>query len=209
MIRGVLFDYGGVYAEEGFSALLRRLAELSNKSYEKVFDIGFNKICIEDGFATGKVSEYYFWETILREIGLKNADIDELRAYMFRSFEPRENLQKLVDHLRDRYPVALLSDQTAWLDELDRIYSIYPHFDYVFVSYKIGLSKQEPEIWDLVSSKMNLSPDGLLFIDDSLKNIQIAKKKGIKAHLYSNFDCLLRNLKKLGLMDSSQGTGKR
>ena len=64
MIRAILFDYGGVYGGEGFSTLLKRLARISGKPYEFVFDLAFKKICIEDGFVAGKVSEEYFWQEI-------------------------------------------------------------------------------------------------------------------------------------------------
>ncbi len=210
MIKAILFDYGGVYGGEGFSALLKKLAGISGKSFSAVFELGFKQICIKDGFVTGKVTEDYFWEKILSELEIPrgSVNIDELREYMYEMFRPRDYMVKLVDSLRARYKVGLLSDQTSWLDELDRRYDIYSHFDYLFISFKIGMSKHDPEIYDYVCKEMNLRPKNVFFIDDNEENIALARQKGIVGHVYGDFERLAKELRKLGLIENSSGKRK-
>ena len=202
MIKAILFDYGGVYGNEGFSALLERLSKISGKSYETVFNLGFKKICIEDGFAAGKVPEEYFWNEIFKrlEIPKSKVNINELREYMFEHFKPRDYMERLVDRLRKYHKVGLLSDQTAWLDELDKRYNIYSHFDYLFVSFKIGLTKHDPEIFEYACKEMGVNPVNVLFIDDNEQNVVLARKKGIIGHVYRDFDGLMAELKSLGII---------
>ncbi len=208
--RAILFDYGGVFGGEGFSALLKRLAEISGKSFETAFRVGFEQICIKDGFVTGKVTEEFFWRKIFRELGIRqgSVDIHELREYMYEKFRPRDYMVRLVDDLRSSYKVGLLSDQTAWLDELDRRHNIYSHFDYLFISFKIGLSKHDPEIYDHVCKEMNLDPENIFFIDDNEKNIALARQKGIVGYVYRDYDSLIKDMEKLGLIKNSSSRVK-
>ncbi len=202
MIKAILFDYGGVYGGEGFSALLRRLARISGRSYETVFNLGFKKICIEDGFVKGKVTEDYFWHKILKGLNIPpdKVDIDQLREYMYKQFKPRKYMEKLVDNLRSSHAVGLLSDQTRWLDELDRRYNIYSHFDYLFLSFKIGLSKHDPEIFDYACRKMSVQPSEVFFIDDNADNIRVAKTRGLVGHVYKDYDTLVKRMRELGIL---------
>ncbi len=202
MIKAILFDYGGVYGGEGFSTLLKRLAKISGKSYETVFKLGFSEICIKDGFVTGKVDEEFFWNKILKKLGIpdNSVNINELREYMYEHFRPRPYMERLVDSLRSSYKVGLLSDQTLWLDELDRRHNIYSHFDYLFISYKIGLSKHDPEIFDHVCNEIKVDPSSVFFIDDNEDNIELARKKGIIGHVYKNYNSLISEMKKLGII---------
>ena len=210
MIKAILFDYGGVYGEEGFSALLKRLAKISGKPYEFIFSLAFRKICIEDGFVAGKVPEEYFWEEILKGLNLSEdkVDINELREYMYEYFKPRDYMEKLVDSLRSSHVVGLLSDQTAWLDELDRRYNIYSHFDYLFISFKIGLTKHDPKIFDYACEKMQIAPPEVYFVDDNPENIQLALKKGLKGHVYRDFDALIKEMKELGILKNRNSRKK-
>ena len=53
-------------------------------------------------------------------------------------------------------------------------------FDYVFLSFEIGLRKPDREIYEYVLKSIQTTPNNVLFIDDYINNIQGAKECGIQ-----------------------------
>ncbi len=64
-IRAVLFDFGGVLAEEGFRAGLRVIARLNGLDPESVHREGVDAV-YESGYVTGTAKEADFWK-LMRE----------------------------------------------------------------------------------------------------------------------------------------------
>ena len=88
---------------------------------------------------------------------------------------------RVVDELRSKgFVVAILSDQTNWLDELDARMPFYHAFDHVFNSYKIHKSKRDSSVFRDVCSALGLKPEEVLFIDDNEGNIARAREEGLK-----------------------------
>ena len=80
--------------------------------------------------------------------------------------------------LKDKCYIGILSNLVI-LDE-ERInkqlnLSIY---DYVFLSFKLGLKKPNKDIYEEVMKNIEFKPEEILFIDDSEKNIETAKSMG-------------------------------
>ena len=67
-------------------------------------------------------------------------------------------------------------------------------------SFEVGISKPYTKAYQLLLSKMDTTPSDSLFIDDSLKNVNSAKKLGINSVQFYNVDQLKRELKKLNLL---------
>lgn len=51
-------------------------------------------------------------------------------------------------------------------------------YDYLFLSYELGLEKPNPIIYKTITEKVKLKPENILLIDDKEKNIKAAKKAG-------------------------------
>ncbi|HQJ07480.1 MAG TPA: hypothetical protein PLF54_00655, partial [Deltaproteobacteria bacterium] len=62
-IKAVLFDFGGVIAEEGFRNGLYRIAR-ANGLDEAAFAEKTRKIIHDTGYLTGKISEESFWQAL-------------------------------------------------------------------------------------------------------------------------------------------------
>lgn len=69
----------------------------------------------------------------------------------------------------------------------DLIYACYPaldkqvdlsKFDYVWLSYQTHLRKNTEEAFALVEEELKMMPRDIMFIDDTSKNIENAKKRG-------------------------------
>ena len=60
------------------------------------------------------------------------------------------------------------------------IHHFFNVFEQTFFSYDLNKTKKDPDTFLEVLDTMSLSPSQCLFIDDSIKNISIAKSVGIE-----------------------------
>ena len=181
----VLFDFGGVIAEEGFRNGLLAIAELNGLDpadfLKEAYELTFN-----GGFVTGEVDEHTFWHMLRERTGIKGSD-QELRKELLSRFILRNWMLELVQRLKDASVVtAILSDQTNWLDELDARYNFFRFFDRVFNSYHLGKCKKDPTLFEDVLGEMNFRPEQSLFIDDSQDNIKRATSRGLHTIYYQD-----------------------
>ena len=184
-IRAVLFDYGGVIAEEGFYNGLVDLAEKQSLDVNNIPEQGM-KAVYDSGFVLGHGTAADFWALLRKRTGLEGDD-DFLTNKIINGFQIRHWMIELVRGLRSKgYVLGILSDQTHWLNELDSRDHFYHEFDHVYNSYYLGKGKSDPSIFTDVVNKLNLQPAEVLFIDDSEKNVQTARKMDLRAILYVN-----------------------
>lgn len=197
-VRAVLFDFGGVLAEEGFREGLFALAHRQGLDPLAVHGAGMEAI-YRTGYVVGRGSEAEFWRVLRQQSGLRGDDA-ALTATILDRFVLRPRLLAMVRSLRAQgYRVAILSDQTDWLEELDRRFGFYREFDRVFSSYRLGKGKRDPSLFDEVVGELGLTPNEVLFIDDMLANVVRAESRGLRGILFeSEEQCLAELAKRFG-----------
>ena len=179
-VRCVLFDFGGVIAEEGFRRALQNAARRHGLDPEALPRHAMDAV-YESGFVLGKGGEADFWQALQEKMPFPET-FEHFRAEVMRGFVLRPEMLALVDELRSAgLIVAILSDQTHWLDELDRRDGIYSHFDRVFNSYYLGKGKRDPGIFRDVIDELGCAPSAALFVDDSESHVQRARGEGLQA----------------------------
>jgi len=178
-IRAVLFDFGGVLAEEGFRAGLLAIARLNGLDPETVHRKGIDTI-YESGYVTGRATEADFWRLMRGRFRLNEADA-ALTGIILDRFTLRPEMIDLVRDLRGRgLTCAILSDQTDWLDRLDQRDDFYREFDRVYCSYRLGKSKREAILFDEVVADLAVRPGEALFLDDDPGNVERARSRGLR-----------------------------
>jgi len=81
-----------------------------------------------------------------------------------------------------------------------RKYHIFDLFEDIVVSGEVKLIKPDPAIFHLLLNKINLRPEECLMIDDSLKNIEVARKMGFLTHHFTSPASLELNLQQRGIL---------
>jgi len=184
-VRAVVFDFGGVVAEEGFRAGLHAIAVRFDLDPDAFYRAA-NEAVYGTGYVTGTGSEAAFWQQLREKFGLTVPD-PELRREILNRFVPRRWMLETVRAIRKRGLVAaLLSDQSDWLDLLDGKYHFFKEFDAVFNSYYLGKSKRDPTIFDDTVKALQVSAQRTLFVDDNPDHIKRAAGKGLMAHTYKD-----------------------
>ena len=97
-----------------------------------------------------------------------------------------EGMNALVASLRAKYGVGiyLLSNISEYFADNAGEIRALKHFDRCFFSAKMGLTKPDPEIFLTVCREVSTDPSEALFIDDSAKNIEGAKRAGLTTYLF-------------------------
>ena len=195
IIKAVLFDFGGVIAEEGFRKGLRQIAIMNNVEPDLVENAGFNLI-YSTGYVLGKGNEDDFWKAMKEKTGITGENL-ELRDIILKNFVIRDWFPEIIMQLKEQgLIVCILSDQTDWLDELNDRDNFYQWFDHIFNSFYMGNSKSNPALFDDVANRLELNAKEILFVDDYYGHIERAQKKGFKTHLFVSKDSFLNDLYK-------------
>ena len=195
IITQVLFDFGGVIADEGFRSGLFAIARSNNLSPE-TFHKDVCRIIAETGYLTGRSDEAAFWSLLRREYGLAQTD-RELRNEILSRFVLRPRMLGIVDRLCDSgVRVGIISDQTNWLDELGRRDRFFARFDLVFNSFHLHASKHDGALFDVVAVQLDMAPERLLLVDDNAGNTQRARQRGYAAIFYKDEQSFMGELQK-------------
>ena len=174
----ILFDFGGVLAEEGFRKGLRAIA-IKNHLNPDDFFMSATDLIYQTGYITGVTDEYNYWKTLREQTGIVGSD-EELREEILSRFIIRPEMWEHVERIKFRgYTVAILSDQTNWLEEINAKNPFYHCFDYVFNSFRLGKSKRDPAVFRDVCSIMGCRTEDALFVDDNADNIKRASEEGL------------------------------
>jgi len=185
LIRAVLFDFGGVIAEEGFYNGLISLAEKQALDARSMPEEGM-KAVYDSGFVLGRGTAADFWALMRKRTGLEGED-DFLSDRIIDGFQIRHWVIELVRKLRTKgYITGILSDQTHWLYELDTYDHFFNEFDHVYNSYDLGKGKRDPTLFTDVVNDLRLQPGEVLFIDDNEGNVRRARDMGLKSILYTD-----------------------
>ena len=199
----LFFDFGGVLAEEGFREGLMALAQRFDLDPQGVFAAGADAV-YDSGYVTGTACEADFWSLLSRRTGLPPYR-PGYTAEILQRFVLRRSMIAAVERMRKAgFAVAILSDQTDWLDRLDRRDHFFAVFDRVFNSYHLGIGKRDPAIFPRVTSAMHTVPQAALFIDDNADNVRRAEEEGLTGHLFRDVDSCLDLLH--GLLGKAEKT---
>lgn len=196
MIRAVLFDFGGVLAEEGFQKGLRAIAERAGADPEVVIQAG-ERLVYETGYVVGKASEETFWKALRDETGIRLGDAD-MRETILSQFVLRPSVMEWVRRLRGSGRiVGILSDQTNWLEELDQRHALFREFDRVFNSFREGKGKRDASLFEDVCTDLGLAPHEVAFVDDRVGHVQRASACGLRTIHYVSHESFESDLREL------------
>ena len=183
----VLFDFGGVLAEEGYAKGLHAIARRHGMNEHDFYELA-RELIYATGYITGRSTETVYWQAIRDRTGITDSDAG-LRHEILSRFILRPFMFDIVARLRAAgVKAAILSDQTNWLDELDARLDLFRSFDAVYNSYHLGKSKADVSHFADVVSRMKDTPGRILFVDDDEAHCQRARSAGLKAIRYAGRD---------------------
>lgn len=199
MIRAFLFDIGNVLLKFDFSLALARVA--ADCAVHDPVDILAKIDQIKLGYEDGAIDRPAFLRSAFDVLKYRGTEAQFVSAWE-EIFEPNEPMVTLLETLRGRFPLYLLSNTSDIHREyIFRHYPFFASFDAGIYSYEVRTSKPHRAIYEIAARQLRIEPAATFFIDDLLPNIEAAREFGFHAHHYhaAEHGKLLAELRDLGI----------
>ena len=197
-ITTILFDYGGVLAEEGFTLGLSVIARENSLDPADFLHTATEAI-YDCGYVTGKGNEHAYWQLLRSQTGIRDDD-QTLTETILSRFTLRPKMLGAVHALgKQGVTPVILSDQTDWLDRLNARQPFFQEFNRVFNSFHLGKTKRDPSLFTDVLATLTVEPQHTLFVDDNQGHIDRAAALGLQTHLFQNEGLFFTDLARRGL----------
>lgn len=185
MIRNVVFDLGGVIMTIDQNEALRRFKALGLTDAERHLD-PYTQTGIFGDLEEGKITAEDFRTGLSRLIGREVTNDECKHAWLgYRKDVPQRNLDTLKDLRSKGYRLILLSNTNPFMMSwaLSKDFdggkaSLEDYFDSLYLSYKVGAMKPNPEFFKNLLDNEKINPAESLFVDDGPRNIESACRLG-------------------------------
>lgn len=179
MIDTIIFDFGNVFINLAEEAPFEHMRKAGLVCWNEDLD-NLNK-----RYEKGKIKEADFFSGLQRYIPNKSfEEIREAWNAILLDF-PLYRLE-FLQRLSTKYRLFLLSNTDAthiekFENKVGQTFSreFYQCFEKVYFSFEIGLRKPDPEIFNYIINKHDLSPKRTLFVDDNKHNTDVASNLGL------------------------------
>lgn len=191
MIKNIIFDIGGVVAEEVNG---RALTHLTVAEQEQISDLiyfkspGFIEVLLGNESSadySAKMIEKY--PNLEREISFL-FDPKNLPA----TYPIKQETLDLLYKLHGAYKIYFLSDMMDI--SYDYLKKILQDFDGGAYSFQEHLKKPNPAFFEVLLNRYHLEPTETIFFDDKEKNVVAAQNLGMKAVVFTSIDDLINTL---------------
>ena len=199
-IKNIIFDLGGVILDIDETIVYKELEKMGIKTSELAHSKEFIEIMSK--FDTGIYTASTFRKRMKALLGLEkmtDEKFDSIWNAMLLDI-PRERVEA-IEKVKKHYKIFLMSNTNVihydlYVRDLQLRFG-YNEFDELFdksyFSFAEHLEKPDPRFFELILDHEGLLPEVTLFIDDTEKNINIAKSLGINTYHISREE-LVRNL---------------
>lgn len=180
LVQALFLDVGGVLMTNGWDHVLR-------KKTAETFDIEYNEMDIRhqlifDTYETGKLT---FDEYLKRIIFFKERTfaINDVKEFIFNSVRPFDDMLQYIRELKEKHhlKVGVVSNEGREL-AVDRIsrFDLSSFIDFFIISSFVHYRKPDADIYRLAIDVAQVPPSNIVYIDDRLLLIEVAKGFGLQ-----------------------------
>lgn len=193
--RVILFDAGGVL----FTDFFNKIPEYSKVLPKEItFDLireAYNETDSPSWAKGIQTDDKVRWQEFVDYLKLPQEYVDICLDVFNHSYEPINETINYIKELKSKNPeikIGILGEQPLSICNYIRenYKEIMDLFDpeYVFFSGENHLSKKDPEglIYQNAIEKSHTNPEQILFVDNSMNNINNAKKFGLNVYYFDN-----------------------
>ncbi|MFT0847637.1 HAD family phosphatase [Actinomycetaceae bacterium L2_0104] len=194
-MRYILFDLYGLFYNLKSPQLFAVIAERVGADPEKLRPL-FSRTYRPD-YDAGLLSAEEYWHLIGADLGIEIDWRDAVSAEIETFAGVKE---EMVDFLRELHgagiAVGLLSNEPLELTRRTRTREWVRLFEPAMFSCEMGRIKPDPAIFELALERIravvgeDLRPEDVLFTDDTLRNIEVARDLGFMVHHFDGVDGL-------------------
>jgi len=196
----VFFDLGDVVCRfvpaERIKEFALRTGRTEQDLHELVWESGLSAECDQ-----GKYTLDQMCRAINDAIGSELDDLTIIDAWR-RAFVLNPDVYRIAREVSLKTRVGLLTNNApvlraafpTWFAEVEAL------FDPILFTYELGTSKPDPVAFKQAQKNVNCAPSELMLIDDSRKNVEVARTLGWQTIHYVNPADLAETLKTLEVL---------
>ncbi len=200
MIKNIIFDLSEVIIS-GYHLEVIGIIEKNAKIAGDVFlERKLETLDVFLDAMRGKFSEDEYIEKLLEGMNW-NIDKKELKRLIRQGLNIAvKGTMEIVKKLKCQYNLILLSDHIKeWVEYILENNAKLAIFEYQYFSYHYGLLKTDEGCFEYILKDLGIVPEETIFIDDSLENVEMARKSGIDGIIFTNAKELRKELNKRGV----------
>lgn len=184
MIRAVIFDFGNVISTFDVGIVLRALAPYSRKNLGDLEAAMFASADLFTRFEAGLVEPDEFFLGMVKAGELTMSKKEFKRAFT-QKFTPVSGTAEIIRRLKPDYKLGLLSNTNIWdYEEHITRQDVLPLFDSITLSFEVHVLKPDKVIYRDALSKLAVSPEEAVYIDDTHEYVAAAEELGMKGIHY-------------------------
>jgi HAD superfamily hydrolase (TIGR01509 family) len=200
--RIVIFDMDDVLCRYDLAARLKAMSEATGLAPEAIhaaiWESGFEDLSDSGCFADGEA----YLDEFRRRLGARLSRSDWIaarRAAM--TLDPQ--VVKLAEAVKSRAEVALFTNNGPLLKEtLAEIHPVLGALfaDAIYCSCEFAAAKPARRAYRGLTTRLRIDPADAYFIDDKKAKVDGALAAGLRAHHYTSYPPLAREVEELGLL---------
>lgn len=179
MIKDIVFDLGGVVIGHDYARYGTELEEFSFLQGDRPFPDYWKR------YDLGTASRDEVVDAIARENGLDTKAASEKLDRLMVLFNEFPDTTELLEELSNRnYGLYILSNMPVEFYDYITRFDVFRHFDGQVISSREHLSKPDPRMFGILTSRYGLDPASTLFIDDKPSNTNAAAAIGFNTYTF-------------------------
>jgi len=188
MIKALIFDCFGVFYPDPVFSYMREPQNIPEKAQ--------SLHALDEQASRGKLTKAGF---IRQAAVLLNRSPQEIEIQFFQRHNTNQELTDFIKNVRSKYKTALLSNIGG--DMMDGFFTpeeFEQLFDIVIFSGNEKFAKPDEEFFALACKRLGFTPQEAVMIDDVEGNCEAAKKIGMQAVCYKDFEQFYREIEEVG-----------
>lgn len=196
MIKAVIFDLSDVCFNAEEPPFIKAFAAKHGLDFPE-FETRYNNFLHKA--ENHEIAGRDIWKEILTHYGIRE-NIDGLIRNMIAGKKPYKKTFELIAKLRRICKTAFFTNYNEdYWKLIKRGFDFSNYFDVGLVSYQIGARKPAVKGFKHLLKKLAVKPAEVVFTDDSAKNLENARKLGIRTIQFQNVEQLARDLREKGV----------
>ncbi len=202
-VQALLFDLGGVL----INIELAETFAIWSKYSAVPAEVLKQRFAIDESYRQhecGNISAQQYFASLRPSLGIDLTDAEFEQGWMAMLGVEVQGIEALLQQLQ-HLPLYLFSNTNAIHHEywLKRYQAMLEVFDKQFVSSSLGQRKPDVDAFQSVADVIAVEPENILFFDDTLENINGAKKAGLQAVHVNSIATIPDTLLQHGLLPGS------
>lgn len=200
MIKNIIFDLGGVLVDWDPVDKLRRMGlpedEVNIIAQNTAFSAEWNEV------DKGAIEKEKLFDVMLSKIpeAYRKDAASFLNEGVFDAIHSFSYSAEWLKSLKQRgLSLYLLTNYSEWMFDynFENDFSFKDYVDGMIVSGRVKLLKPDRAIYEALMEKYGLKPEECVFFDDRQENVEGARKCGIKAFVFKDYESARKELESL------------